>query len=52
VALVALFPLPTALDVGLTPVQVEAVLLSVLVFLGVQEAWVVTMTRPSAQPQD
>jgi hypothetical protein len=48
VALIALLPLPTGLDIGLSPIQIEAVLLTLLVFLGVQEAWVVSMTPPKA----
>jgi hypothetical protein len=53
VAIVAVVPLPTALDVGLSPIQVEALLLSLVVFLGVQEAWAVSMTPPrSGQRQD
>jgi len=48
VALVALVPLPNALDVGLSPIQIEALLLTLLVFLGVQEAWVVSMTPPKS----
>jgi len=46
VVLVALVPLPSSLDIGLTPIQIEALLLTLLVFLGVQEAWVVSMTPP------
>jgi len=48
VALVALVPLPSGLDVGLSPIQIEALLLTLLVFLGVQEAWVVSMTPAKA----
>jgi hypothetical protein len=48
VALVALVPLPSALDGGLSPIQIEALLLTLLVFLGVQEAWVVSMTPPKS----
>jgi cytochrome bd-type quinol oxidase subunit 2 len=46
VALVAVVPLPASFDLGLAPIQIEALLLSLLVFLGVQEAWVVSMTPP------
>ena len=46
VVLVALFPVPSGLDFGLSPIQIEAMLLCFLVFLGVQEAWVVSMTPP------
>lgn len=52
VALVALVPLPAALDGGLSPIQIEALLLSLLVFLGVQEAWVVSMTPPRSDRQN
>ena len=52
VALVALFPLPSALDGtldgGLSPIQIEALLLTLVVFRGVQEAWVVSMTPPKS----
>ena len=49
VALVALVPLPSGLEVGLSPIQIEALLLTLVVFLGVQEAWVVSMTPPSTR---
>jgi hypothetical protein len=32
---------------GFTPIQVEALMVTLLVFLGVQEAWVVAMTPPA-----
>jgi hypothetical protein len=38
--------IPDALDLRLTSIQIEAVLLTLLVFLGVQAAWVVAMTAP------
>lgn len=45
VAVVAFVPSVVA-DMGLTlqPIEVEGMLFSVLIFLGVQEAWVVSMT--------
>jgi hypothetical protein len=45
VAIVAFVPSVVA-DVGLTlsPIEVEGMLFSALIFLGVQEAWVVSMT--------
>ncbi len=47
VIVVALFPdLIADLGWSLKPIEVEGLLLSVLVFLGVQEAWVVSMTPP------
>jgi hypothetical protein len=47
VAVVAFIPgIPDALDLRLTSIQIEAVLLTLLVFLGVQAAWVVAMTAP------
>ncbi|GAB4058706.1 hypothetical protein [Catellatospora paridis] len=53
VTLIAVLP-PSAvksLGIGLTPLQLEAVLLSILVFLGVQEAWAVAMApRPTDTP--
>ncbi|MBB5869486.1 cytochrome bd-type quinol oxidase subunit 2 [Allocatelliglobosispora scoriae] len=51
VAVVALFPgLPKALHLGLTPLQVEGILLCLLVFLGVQIAWAVHMApRPESE---
>lgn len=47
VAVVAAFPQTFAGD-GFKPIQAEAILVSLLVFLGVQEAWVVSMTPPKA----
>lgn len=44
VAIVALFP-ALAREIGLTPLQAEAILLCILIFLGVQAAWVVSMSR-------
>lgn len=44
VALVAVLPLGGTLPASFTPIQVEALLLSLLVFLGAQEAWIVSMT--------
>jgi hypothetical protein len=32
----------------MAPIEVEGLLLSVLIFLGVQEAWFVSMTPPPA----
>jgi hypothetical protein len=53
VAVVAVVPVPSTLDIGLSPIQIEALLLSLLVFLGVQEAWAVSMTPPRpVQRQD
>jgi hypothetical protein len=50
IALVAAIPpLGRALTGYLTPLQVEAILLCLLVFLGVQAAWVVAMA-PRADP--
>jgi hypothetical protein len=47
VAIVAAIPgIPDALDLRLTSIQIEAILLTLLVFLGVQAAWVVAMTAP------
>jgi len=49
VAAVAAIPgLSQIFGPGFTPIQVEALLLSLLVFLGVQEAWVVSMTPTRA----
>ncbi|HCT81876.1 MAG TPA: hypothetical protein DGT23_35915 [Micromonosporaceae bacterium] len=51
VALVALVPgITSSLD--LTALQVEAILLSLLVFLGVQAAWAVAMTPRAQVDQD
>lgn len=49
VLVVALWP-GTVSDIGieLAPIEVEGLLLSVLIFLGVQEAWFVSMTPPPA----
>ncbi|GIG02195.1 hypothetical protein [Catellatospora citrea] len=53
VTLIAVLP-PSAvksLGIALTPLQLEAVLLSILVFLGAQEAWAVAMApRPTDTP--
>lgn len=49
VALVAAVPALTDVDaIALKPLQIEAVLLCVLVFLGVQAAWVVAMAPKAA----
>lgn len=48
VTIVALFP-KIARPLSLTGLQAEAILLSLLVFLGVQAAWVVAMTPAAAQ---
>lgn len=49
VAAVAAVPgLIDGLDLNLTPLQVEAILLCILVFLGVQAAWVVAMAPKKA----
>ena len=49
VAVVAAFPgIPDALDLRLSSIEIEGFLLTVLVFLGVQAAWVVAMT-PKAE---
>lgn len=51
VTLVAIFPTAIA-DMGLTlkPIEVEGLLLTILVFLGVQEAWVVAMMPERTNP--
>jgi hypothetical protein len=50
VAAVAVAPkLVTSLNIGLTALQVEAILLCLVMFLGVQEAWAVSMT-PRRKP--
>jgi len=48
VSVVSLLPAPTSPDVALTPIQIEALLLSLIVFMGAQEAWVVSMAPPRA----
>lgn len=51
VIVVALFPdLMANLGWALKPIEVEGLLLTILVFLGVQEAWVVSMT-PHHKPR-
>jgi hypothetical protein len=47
VAVVAAFPQLVG-GIGLTPIQVEAILLVVLVLLGTQSAWVLTFARDGA----
>jgi hypothetical protein len=48
VALVAAVPgIPDALDLRLSSIEIEGFLLSLLVLLGVQAAWVVAMTPPT-----
>jgi hypothetical protein len=50
VAVVAAVPaLSTAFPGDFTPIQIEALLLTLLVFLGTQEAWVVRLP-PASQP--
>ncbi|MGH8823925.1 MAG: hypothetical protein ACRDVN_05555 [Jiangellaceae bacterium] len=49
VAVVAAVPgIPDALNLGLSSIEIEGFLLTLLVFLGVQAAWVVAMT-PKAE---
>lgn len=48
VIVVAVFPHAFA-SVHFKPIQIEAMLVSLLVFLGVQEAWFVSMTPPKAK---
>ncbi len=52
VVLISFVPTVVA-DVGLslTPIEVEGMLFSALVFLGVQEAWVVAMTPTTARTE-
>lgn len=50
VGIVALFPRLTR-SIDLTPLQVEAILLCLLVFLGVQAAWAVAMTERGSAVQ-
>jgi hypothetical protein len=51
VAVVAAVPgVPEALDLRLSSIEIEGFLLTVLVFLGVQAAWVVAMT-PTAKDE-
>ena len=53
IALVAAIPpLGEALSGYLTPLQVEAILLCLLVFLGVQAAWVVAMAPKAVARTD
>lgn len=50
VAIVALFPERVgSLGLGLTPLQVEGFTLAVLIFLGVQVAWIL-MVEPTREP--
>lgn len=54
IALVALFPtLPAEMGLTLAPIRVEAVLLSLLVFLGVNLAWMAMFepVEPPAPPE-
>jgi len=52
VAVVAAIPaVGQMFPASFTPIQVEAVLLTLLVFLGVQEAWVVSMTPKQGSHQ-
>ncbi|GAB91318.1 hypothetical protein [Gordonia rhizosphera] len=57
VVVVAVWPgFADAFNLALTPIEVEALLLSLIVVLGVQEAWFVTMTprretTPSSPPE-
>jgi cytochrome bd-type quinol oxidase subunit 2 len=49
VLVVALWPgVISDIGIDLAPIEVEGLLLSVLIFLGVQEAWFVSMTPPPA----
>ncbi len=50
VVAVAVLPMRELLPPDIAPIQVEAFLVSLLVFLGVQEAWIVSMTPPKKQP--
>jgi hypothetical protein len=51
VTIVALFPeLVTSLGLDLKPIQIEAMILSILVFLGVQAAWVLLIEPPKDAP--
>lgn len=53
VALVAALPaLSASLPTNFTPIQVEALLVTLLVFLGTQEAWVVRMPAAPKQPAE
>jgi hypothetical protein len=53
VAVVAAFPgIPDALDLRLSSIEIEGFLLTVLVFLGVQAAWVVAMTPKAENEAD
>lgn len=53
VVIVAWAPTVVA-DIGLTlkPIEVEGLLFSMIVFLGVQEAWVVSMTPPRSSARE
>ena len=51
VAVVAAVPaLSASFPAGFTPIQVEALLVTMLVFLGTQEAWVVRLPATPKQP--
>jgi hypothetical protein len=53
VAVVAAIPgIPDALDLRLSSIEIEGFLLTVLVFLGVQAAWVVAMTPKAENEAD
>ncbi len=53
VIVVALWPgVVDHAGIELSPIEVEGFLLSILVFLGVQEAWFVHMTPSKAEPTD
>lgn len=42
--------LPDALDLRLSPIEIEGLLLTLLVFLGIQAAWVVAMAPREDEP--
>jgi cytochrome bd-type quinol oxidase subunit 2 len=53
VFVVALFPdVVDAMNLSLSPIEVEGLLLSIIVVLGVQEAWFVSMTPSRPSPSD
>ena len=53
VFVVALFPdVVGAMNLSLSPIEVEGLLLSIIVVLGVQEAWFVSMTPPRVSAAD
>jgi cytochrome bd-type quinol oxidase subunit 2 len=53
VSVVALFPdVVDAVDLALSPIEAEGLLLSIIVILGVQEAWFVSMTPTRTERSD